>query len=84
MSPTWATEGIHLKIALLEKGYRQQDAAKLMNMPLSTFNMKLRGKRAFTPGERRKLAFLLGKNESELFPETFNKRVKNTQETLPP
>jgi transcriptional regulator with XRE-family HTH domain len=76
---TWTTKGVPLKIALLERGLIQQEAANHLGMPLSTFNMKLRGERRFTPAEKAALCRLLGKSETDLFPSTNSASEQNTQ-----
>ncbi len=65
---TVLTVGTPVKIALLEAGMFQNDAAKALGMPLPTFNMKLLGRRKFSDDERQKLSDLLGKSVEDLFP----------------
>jgi transcriptional regulator with XRE-family HTH domain len=68
-------------MALIERGFSQKDMARVLGMVYSTFNMKLRGERHFTESEREKLAMVLGKPESELFPTKLNTgKGQNTQE----
>lgn len=65
---TWKTRGIPIKVALLEAGLFQREAAEMLGMQLSCFNMKLLGKRSFTPEERARLAEITGKPVEALFP----------------
>jgi transcriptional regulator with XRE-family HTH domain len=67
-------------MALIERGFSQKDMASIMGMVYSTFNMKLRGERHFTESERKKLSTILGKPETELFPNKLdNEKGQNTQ-----
>ena len=66
---TWATKGVPIKCGLLQKQLLQREAAEQLGMPLSTFNMKLRGERQFTPSEKEQLSILLGTPIHVLFPE---------------
>ena len=80
MIPKHRLQGIPIKMALIERGFSQKDMARLLGIVYSTFNMKLRGERHFTESERKRLATVLGKPETELFPKkTDNGKGQNTQ-----
>jgi len=66
---TWVTKGVPLKIALLQNHLLQREAAEKLGLLLSTFNMKLRSERRFTPSEKEQLSILLGTPIHVLFPE---------------
>ena len=75
--------GTLIKMALLERGMLQREAARMLGMPLSTFNMKLLGKRAFTEVEKASLAAILEKPVGILFPGfESTKSVLNTQDEI--
>lgn len=61
--------GIRIKIAILESGLSQRRLAKIMDMPLSTLNMKVLNERKFTESEMRKLSTILCKPLESLFPD---------------
>lgn len=61
--------GIPIKIALIKANMFQVDAAKALGIPMTSFNMKLLGRRVWLPDERTRLAELLGEDESALFAE---------------
>ena len=83
MIPRHRLQGIPIKMALIERGFSQKDMARVLRMVYSTFNMKLRGERHFTEPEREKLATVLGKTETELFPGNIdNGKGQNTQEQI--
>jgi|GEM_PF-1668463 len=66
-SPSHRRQGVRIKIALIEQGLVQREAAAALDMVLSTFNMKLRGERDFTDDEKKRLSAILGKPEEWLF-----------------
>ncbi|HOI95596.1 MAG TPA: helix-turn-helix transcriptional regulator [Syntrophobacter fumaroxidans] len=63
-------QDVRIKVALIEKGLVQREAAAKLGMVVSSFNMKLRGERPFTDKEKQKLAAVLGKPVEYLFSDT--------------
>jgi plasmid maintenance system antidote protein VapI len=61
--------GVPIKIALIRNGLFQEDAARHLGIPASTFSMKLLGRRNWTQEERARMAELLGYSEEVLFEE---------------
>jgi hypothetical protein len=81
--PSHRLRGVPIKVALVERGLAQNEAAKLLHMRYSTFNMKLLGERNFTDAEKQQLSDLLGKPIEALFPSPINSDcVDNTQEEV--
>lgn len=72
--------GIPIKVAMIELGLFQRDVARSLDMPLTTFNMKLQGRRPFLEEERDRLAKVLRKPKEQLFPICDNTEAEqNTQ-----
>lgn len=74
--------GIPIKVALVKAGMFQGEAARILGIPASTFNMKLLGRRKWTQEERTKLAEILVETEDALFPlpHDNSESVPDTQE----
>ncbi len=68
-NPKHRPQSIRIKMALIEKGLVQREAAAKLGMVVSSFNMKLRGERPFTDEEKQELAKILEKPVGHLFPD---------------
>lgn len=53
------TNTAKLKALIIEKGYRQEDIAKKLDISTQSFNYKINNKRDFRASEIEKLKFLL-------------------------
>lgn len=61
---------VPLKMAMFASGKRQQNIAKAAKIDPAKLSHVVRGRREFTPNERRRIARVLGKSEAELFEAT--------------
>jgi len=61
--------GIPIKVALIKCQMFQGDVARQLGIPMSTFNMKLLGRRKWTEDERARMSEILGESEGVLFEE---------------
>jgi len=76
-------KGVPIKKALLDRGMVQREAAAELGMTLSSFNMRVRGERSFTEDEKVRLADILRKPVTKLFPnEHTTQREQNTQDQI--
>ena len=79
--PSHRLKGIPIKVALVRRGLSQREAASLLHIRYSTFNMKLLGERHFTDEEKEKLASFLDEKPENLFPDNTDTQCEqNTQE----
>lgn len=60
-----------LRALCIEHGFTQQDMAELLGISVSSFNMKLNGKREFTITEIQKIVKWFGLPFEKIFPELF-------------
>jgi hypothetical protein len=79
---------VPIKVALVQAKMFQRDAAKQLGISMTTFNMKLLGRRKWTEDEQQRLSKILGKDLQDLFPEHHTSSEENTQNkkciTTPP
>lgn len=77
---TVKTVNLRLKAALVESGLFQYEAAKKLSIPLTTFNMKLLGRRKWSEDEMDRIAKVVHKPVEYLFPASQNtESVSDTQ-----
>lgn len=65
---------VALKTAMFATGKKQQRIARLARISEQKLSHALHGRRTLDADERRRLARVLGKPESELFPEVFGEQ----------
>jgi len=62
-------KGVRIKCALIEAGLYQKDLGAALGMGYTTLNMKIIGERPWSEEEKERVAKILGKPATELFPD---------------